>query len=53
MRGWLQVAFAVFVISGWFLLALWMVLSVVQVGMLTHGGRSCSVASSLEVTCSP
>lgn len=51
MRGWLQVAFAVLVIVGWFLIALWMILSMVQLDALTRTGNACTVASNLEVMC--
>jgi len=52
VRGFLQMAFAVAVISGWFLLALWMVLSVIQIGVVQSTG-GCTVQAGLEVYCAP
>jgi len=54
VRVWLKMVFAVVVISGWFLVALWMILSVMQLGMLDRtGGGNCTVSPDLEVSCAP
>lgn len=50
MKPFLRIAFAVLVITGWFVFALWIVLSVVQIGMMPTG---CSLTSPAEVRCVP
>lgn len=52
MKGWLQAVFAILVIAGWFIFALWVVLSVIQIGVVQSTG-GCVIAADLEVSCVP
>lgn len=53
VRSWLQAAFALLVVIGWFIFALWIIASVAQIAVIQQHGTACTVAANLEVTCDP